>query len=794
MTLAMMTILAVPFLHPWLAAAGAGLAAVPILIHLLNRRRFRRVVWAAMEWLLAAQRKNARRIRIEQLLLLAVRCLIMLLIAMAIARPFLGRLGLASLFGQDRTVRVYVIDDSYSMTHGAGGTTTPLTRAKESAGQLLDMLDGDDAVAVVLAGRPARVLIEQPSYDRKAVREAIEAIEPTSRGTDLDGALKIAQAILSGDEQPIGRQVVIFSERGRSTWLAPGPAGDLVQPAPDDAPEPAIALEERLAAVAELAEITFVDLTPPEPGNVALTDLAARYEVLGDRSEVRMLAEVSNFTDKSIMARDLLVRLTVDSERGSSEMVQQLVTVDREIAPGKSVTVEKLISFPKGISHTVHAHLLMSDETPDIPGDHVAADNERHFTMRVQPHVRVLLLDGEPGRRLSDNETFYLNQALSPITATGRDALAEMTGYKIRTEVETLPQVAPGWLADWDLVVLANVDLLAMPASEKLARDLTDFVRRGGGLILFPGSQTDTALAFAEYNRLLFNEGNGVMPAKLVSAVGDSARRGEGLHFEVEATAFDHPILTEFDSSGGRELLNSPRAYRHMKMELPSDSSAKVLLRYTDGDPALVVGRVGEGYVAQFATSAGTDWNNYFNRPGLMVPLINKLAFQLSPVSDQSRNLAVGGALVEPLTAAGGVNPVELTLLRPGAGSAGGAVEQIVPTPIEGAPTDAKRRFMATSSPLAAPGIYRIDSGDEAFLYAVNPPARTEADVRSVRTQQLEATFAERVVAVVPSELSETRQELAGGREISKFLLFAVLALCLTETFLAQRFGHFDKN
>ena len=57
-------------------AVAAGAASLPIIIHLLNRKRFRVVTWAAMRFLLAAQRKNTRRMRLEQLILLAVRTLL----------------------------------------------------------------------------------------------------------------------------------------------------------------------------------------------------------------------------------------------------------------------------------------------------------------------------------------------------------------------------------------------------------------------------------------------------------------------------------------------------------------------------------------------------------------------------------------------------------------------------------------------------------------------------------------------------------------------------------------------
>src|ERR671916_2149899 len=72
---------------------GLGAASLPIIIHLLNKRKHREMPWAAMRFLLAAIRKNSRRIRIEQWLLLAVRTLIIILVVTAMAKPYLESLG-----------------------------------------------------------------------------------------------------------------------------------------------------------------------------------------------------------------------------------------------------------------------------------------------------------------------------------------------------------------------------------------------------------------------------------------------------------------------------------------------------------------------------------------------------------------------------------------------------------------------------------------------------------------------------------------------------------------------------
>src|SRR5437762_1415289 len=107
------------FINPWLAG-GAATASIPIIIHLLNKQRYKKVVWGAMHWLWASFRKSRRRLQIEQLILLAVRTLILLLLALALARPILQQ-GAAFFTGRPSTHRVIVLDNSYSMGQLSNG-------------------------------------------------------------------------------------------------------------------------------------------------------------------------------------------------------------------------------------------------------------------------------------------------------------------------------------------------------------------------------------------------------------------------------------------------------------------------------------------------------------------------------------------------------------------------------------------------------------------------------------------------------------------------------------------------
>src|SRR5438270_1304922 len=102
------------FLNPWFMVAAGALVLAPIIIHLINRMRFRRIRWAAMEFLLKSQKRNRRRLIIEQLILLALRILLVLLAGLLLAR-FLG-FSFAGMFTPQNTLHVVLLDDRLSMS------------------------------------------------------------------------------------------------------------------------------------------------------------------------------------------------------------------------------------------------------------------------------------------------------------------------------------------------------------------------------------------------------------------------------------------------------------------------------------------------------------------------------------------------------------------------------------------------------------------------------------------------------------------------------------------------------
>src|SRR5215212_2487132 len=136
------------FLNP-LLLFGLAAVSVPIIIHLLNRRKFQKVVWAAMRFIQTSVERNQRRMRIEDLILLALRCLLLALLALALARPALKSAGL-EVFGQSKITGVIILDNSESMGM-SDGTMTRFEKARKAAEQALETMPAGSATAVFLA-------------------------------------------------------------------------------------------------------------------------------------------------------------------------------------------------------------------------------------------------------------------------------------------------------------------------------------------------------------------------------------------------------------------------------------------------------------------------------------------------------------------------------------------------------------------------------------------------------------------------------------------------------------------
>ncbi|MDB4775954.1 VWA domain-containing protein, partial [bacterium] len=198
------------FVTTSLAIAGVIAAVIPILVHILLRRRRKPMQWAAMSLLIEAARRHRRKARLEQIILLTVRAIMLILLGAALAQPLLGeRIGMTG----ERTTHLVLDDGIISGIVEADGRTS-LERQVAEASDFIESLPSDERVSIILAGAPVRFLIESPTSDHRSAIRAMENLQAREGTTDIATALEFAESRL---DQEGAQEVRIYSDFRRGS-------------------------------------------------------------------------------------------------------------------------------------------------------------------------------------------------------------------------------------------------------------------------------------------------------------------------------------------------------------------------------------------------------------------------------------------------------------------------------------------------------------------------------------------------------------------------------------------------
>ena len=661
----------------WMLLWGLA-AALPILLHFWSRRHFKEEPWAAMTFLIAAMRKNSRRIRVEQWLLLAMRMAILVLFALALSDPRLSLLpnSSAEVAGGESHI-VLVIDGSYSMDFRSGERSR-FTAAKELARQLVRDGKQGDGYTLVLMGQPPKTIIAQPAFDPEDVLEEIDNLILPHGGANLVATLAEVQAILSQAEQAHPRltqkRVCIFTDMQQTTW---GEAASAE-------------CRAKLAQLERQATLSLIDLAQPGEQNVAISRLEVSQPMVTTHREVQIVAELQSFAS-SDWARQA-VEILVDGERVADQRV--------DIPAGGRMTVAATHRFDTVGDHVVEARLA-----PDL----LPLDNQRWLSVPVRETIRVLAIGGGPG------DTRHIALALAPQKSAERSLLVHEA-----TESELIEAD----LSAYECVILSNIGRI----SREEASVLRAFLERGGGLITFLGDQIQPE----SYNQELIGspDESGETAPLLPAKIGEFAEPGT---YRLNPLEYEHPIVAVFRGHLTSGLLTTPIWKYARLMPLPN---AKIALAFDNGDPALVETRVGRGRSILCATAASpepvdrtttppTPWTALSSWPSFP-PLMHEMLNHAIVGRAESRNVVVGDDLSGVLDSA--TAEAQVTLLHPD----GSSEKLLVST--DGRETRWSRPYVTTS------GIYEAQAGTIKQKFAVNVNTR-ESDLTRYDPELLAGYF-----------------------------------------------------
>jgi hypothetical protein len=833
-------------------AVAAGAASIPIIIHLLNRKRFRIVVWAAMKFLLAAQKQNTRRMRLEQLILLAVRVLLVLLIVLAMASVMPWAENVWAYFWPEgggfvtvrsgRTYKIIVLDASLSMNQMVQGKTA-FERAREMAVKMVQDSGGGDGFSVLLMKEVPTWIVAEAAQDGHKVAAEIKALEPTHGNTSAASALNMVAAKLAeASARYTSREIYFFTDMQQTTWVssqAPISAkGEKGEKSP---------LEE----IQRRARTIFVDVVGKEaPGNLAVTDLRLGESPVTTKALVSISGVVQNF-GKEMRRRVRVALLIGQAGEGANEpMVLRVQNQDYyDISAGGHETINFVHRFNAPGTYAVQMRLIGNDQEAGGTRavDDLDADNARTIIVTVRDQVPIMLVNGKPAVERFDQATEYLRLALNPFPAN-----EPVERAPLRPKVVSATQFADtneGDLTNYDCVFLADM----VPLGTGEVRRLEHHLRRGGGIVVSFGDQVARNLEenFEKFNGLMAKAGRPILPARLAKKIVAPADH----HFRLQANedAFLEPPLKAFADSDDRTSLQTPRFRQYLQVKPLPDSKARTVMIFSPevqplskvalnktlpvSDPAIMEwnpplprdkdakpGRLPmparyRGKVILLTSTINMDWNNWPGSPsfGAMMQELARLA-----VAGRLKERALlCGQPIEEYLPTGDEVDVQAFAPHPEDVHRRGATEKSI---LEGKYKVRDFAAQAQKKRSEAGGelnVFRWDKTDLSGIYllswgrngeeipvAVNFPAATsdqrgsESDLTRVDKNKLAEAYKgwEFQVVTDPSRVltpqgqteNETQVAAPMGPGIAHGLLLAVLVLLLLEVVLAWVFGHYS--
>ena len=752
---------------------GFLIALIPLLIHLINMMRHRRIKWAAMDFLLQSYRKHRKWVWLKQLLLLLMRMLAIAVVVAMLAQ-WDPNSQLFKRFGGQVTHHYILLDDSYSMSDQSGGrsafetATGVITQIGNQAKQLrqqrftlirysraLQASNADNAeeqidqvadLAAAFVDKDFNLLLE----DKRT------GMRVSQMSTGPGPALELVRQLVSNnhDEKCV---VYLISDFRQNEWQSPTQIRQSLQELQD----------------AE-AEIQLVRCSETLHQNLGITYLTPADETRAAGVPLFINVGVKNYGSQPARRVPLKIRTIYhDPARIQTGAASELVGEEDElptimlnqIAPGETVNYRVQVYFPEAGEHVVEAML---------PDDAVPADNHRWSVIDFPEGERVLVIDGSDGAA----NQYYLTSAFKPSPQA-------VTGIEPDIQpIQFLRDVSPEALQQYSAIYLLDVSRMDLRAIE----NLEEFARSGGGITFFLGDQVDVPF----YNERLYREGQGILPLSLAGKALLNPPLEENTP-DIEVTR--HPIF-EFFLGERNTLIRRVRIEQFMQPRdtwaVDENSTTRIVSRLHNQLPLAVEQRFGDGRVVCFLTTLGPEWNTWARDPSFVVMLL-KLHSYLTSVTRTQEARLVGTPLDIQL-------PIQqyneaVTFLLPGTDPQQRAEQQR--TAVKPAADSALliaslgRPTPETQRPqeVATSGIYEAikktsDGKTEASRFAINVDA-AEGDLAIIKDQNLNDQLDPVQVEILSTDdFGGSTVQHAGGTA-GFWLMWLLIILLLGEQLLA---------
>ncbi len=416
------------FLNP-AVLLGLLAASIPILIHLFNLRKLKKIEFSTLAFLKELQKNKIRKVKLKQWFLLALRVLIILFLVFAFARPTLKGLAVGGTTSAAKTTAVFIIDDTFSMSV-IDNQGSLLNQAKATARNLLKNFQEGDEAALVLTSQTDKNETKV-SKNINDLQKSIDAIEPASQTGMLHKALTKAAQVLSQSKN-FNKEIYILSDFQSGRLADEKTISDFSH-----------VLDEKV-------RIYAVNYSGKEIYNLGIDDIKVNTQIFEKQKPVSFGITITNYSNKN--SDNIVVSLFVDNERS--------VQVSTSLNAGESKVLE--VEAPTKSTGFISVFAEIED-------DEILQDNRRYANVFVPENIPIIFFTDEAA------DSRFIELALT--------AIENQNSFVITKE--NLNEVSVYDFKKYEVVIVIGSQNL------NSVDELRNYVHEGGSLFIAPGSKSN---------------------------------------------------------------------------------------------------------------------------------------------------------------------------------------------------------------------------------------------------------------------------------------------------------------
>ncbi|NNL20823.1 MAG: VWA domain-containing protein [Ignavibacteriaceae bacterium] len=435
------------FLNPAILF-GLLAASIPILIHLLNLRKLKKIEFSTLQFLKELQKNKIRKIKLKQWLLLALRVLIILLIVTAFARPTLEGVSVGGTTSAAKTTAVFILDDTFSMSV-IDQQGSYFNNAKQTIKEILNqMQEGDEAGLILVSHQPEEI---NHTTNLERFKSELDDIQISFISNELNSAI-VKAAKLIGTSRNFNKEIYLLTDFQKRR----------------------LTTQENVTNLNELLneQVRFYafDFSGREILNVGISDLKLNTQIFEKNKPVKFEAEVTNYSSTSI--NNLVVSLFIEDERSAQQSLN--------LNPGETKTAN--LEAPTKSSGLIEAFV-------EIEEDDILKDNKRYTSIYIPEKIDVLVLNDaiENGR--------FINLA---IRSASVDGFFNVTNRNVN-------QAGAIQLQNYDAVIINSSSL------KNISKKIQEFLSQGKGIVIFPSSNGTVEILNSSLAELNIPASNGIV-------------------------------------------------------------------------------------------------------------------------------------------------------------------------------------------------------------------------------------------------------------------------------------------